>query len=228
MPFKLKTVALFVALTFLTTTCQINFGKKGIKEGTVKYKITYLQSEKDNPIVSLMPSYLNMSFKDNSVRMDVEGWMGIFKSTFIRQYSLGQSVNLLKMMNKKYYYICSGSDDFMGMQSYTDVSITFDDTEKEILDFTCQHARVSANSGSVNFDLYYTTEIDISEPNNQSPFKEIPGVLMEFQIEINGISMFLEAAEVVEAEISDELFQIPAGFEEVPKKTIDDIFSSLI
>jgi hypothetical protein len=132
------------------------------------------------------------------------------------------------MMNKKYYYICSGSTDFMGMQSFNDVSIAFDDAEKEILDFNCKHAKVSADSGSVNFDLYFTTEIDITAPNNQSPFKEIPGVLMEFQIEINGISMFLVAAEVVETSISDELFQIPVGYEEVPKQTIDDIFSSLI
>lgn len=228
MPIKLKIVMLSVAMAFIVASCHINLGKKGIQEGTLKYKITYLQSEKENPIVSLMPGYLQMSFKDNSVRMDVEGWMGIFKSTFIRQYDLNRSVNMLKMMNKKYYYVCSGSTDFMGMQTYNDVSVSFDDEMKKILDFDCKHARVTADSGQLVFDLYYTTDIAIEAPNNQSPFKEIPGVLMEFQIKINGISMYLEAAEIKEVDIPDEEFKIPDNYEEVAKDTIDKIFSGLI
>jgi hypothetical protein len=82
-------------------------GQSGIDEGSVRYKITYLQSEKENPIIGLMPGYLTMQFKNNSVRMDVEGWMGVFKSTFIRQYEQEKSVNLLKMMSKRYYYTCT-------------------------------------------------------------------------------------------------------------------------
>ncbi len=228
MRFSIKLMVVSIVTVVFISSCEIKFGKKGIDEGTIKYKITYLQSETENPIISLMPSYLTMSFKDNSVRMDVEGWMGVFKSTFIRQFNNNQSVNLLKMMNKKYYYICTGSNEFMGMKTYQDLEIVYDDVEKEILDFNCKHATVTANSGTVVFNLYYTTEIEIETPNNQTPFYEIPGVLMEFQIEVNGISMYLEAAEIIEAELSDEIFQIPSDFEKVAKEIIDEIFSSLI
>ncbi len=216
-----------VFVTLLPVSCQLKLGQSGIDEGVVRYKITYLQTEKENPIISLMPGYLTMQFKNNSVRMDVEGWMGVFKSTFIRQYEQEKSVNLLKMMSKRYYYTCTETTQFLGMDTYRSVDVSFDDEVRNILDFKCKHARVSVNNGAETFSVYYTRQIAIEEPNAQTPYFEIPGVLMAFQIEVNGIAMYLEAVEVLEREIPDAVFEIPEGFEEVSKASIDEIFSAL-
>lgn len=223
----LKLLLVIVLAGLLPGACKLKLGQSGIDEGLVRYKITYLQTEKENPIIGLMPAYLTMQFKNNSVRMDVEGWMGVFKSTFIRQYEKQTSINLLKMMSKHYYYVCTETKQFMGMDTYHSVDISFDNEVRNLLGFRCRHANVSVNNGNETFGVYYTRQIAIKEPNAQTPYFEIPGVLMAFQIEVNGISMYLEAVEVIEREISDAVFSIPEGFEEVPKASIDEIFSAL-
>ena len=203
-------------------------GESGISEGTMKYDITYLEDESENPIISLMPSQLDMSFKNSSVIMEVEGWMGIFKSTFIKNEQNSEAITLLKMMNKKYCYRSVGSQGFLGFSAYNNAKIVFDDETKEILDFLCKHAKVTVSDKNLLFDIYYTDEIKIDKPNEFTPFEEVPGVLMEFQIEINGIPMYLIASEVIETDIPDNIFQVPNGFEDVKREELDKIFSSII
>ena len=79
----------------------------------MKYDITYLEDENENPIISLMPSQLDMSFKNNSVQMEVEGWMGVFKSSFKKNEPKNEAITLLKMMNKKYCYRSDNKHGFL-------------------------------------------------------------------------------------------------------------------
>ncbi len=226
---KLSKIAINIIITILIfQSCHLNMGESGISEGTMKYDITYLEDESENPIISLMPSQLDMSFKNSSVIMEVEGWMGIFKSTFIKNEQNSEAITLLKMMNKKYCYRSVGSQGFLGFSAYNNAKIVFDDETKEILDFLCKHAKVTVSDKNLLFDIYYTDEIKIDKPNEFTPFEEVPGVLMEFQIEINGIPMYLIASEVIETDIPDNIFQVPNGFEDVKREELDKIFSSII
>lgn len=215
------TIALFQA-------CKIKIGDKAISEGTMKYSITYLDDESKNPIISLMPSHLKMSFKNNSVLMEVEGWMGVFKTSFIKNGADKEAITLLKMLNKKYCYRSYGSKGYLGFDANGEMNIEFDSEVKEILSYSCKHAKVTLPEKNLTYDIYYTDEIGIVNPNEFTPYEKVPGVLMEFQIEINGIPMYLIASEVNEVEISDEIFEVPDDFEDVPREELEKIFSSLI
>jgi len=206
----------------------MHLGQSGIAEGVMKYNITYLVDENENPIVSLMPSNINMSFKENSVILEVEGWMGVFKSSFIKNGEKSEAITLLKMMNKKYCYRSPANQGFLGFSAYNNIEVIFDEEVKEILDFNCKHAKVKLHDCNVKFDIYYTEEIKIENPNDYTPFHMVPGVLMEFQIEINGIPMHLIASEIIEKEIPDKAFEVPADYENVPREQLDKIFSSII
>lgn len=223
-----KIILVFVLSFTILQACNLNIGKSGIAEGTMKYNITYLEDEKDSPIISLMPSSLNMSFKNSSVIMEVEGWMGVFKSSFIKDSKNSEAITLLKMLNKKYYYRSKDDHSFLGFSEYNNAEIEYDDEIKKILNFSCKHAMVLIPSKKLSFDIYYTDEIKIEKPNEYTPFVNVPGVLMEFQIEINGISMYLIASEVVETVISDDVFTVPDDYESVPREELDEIFANLI
>lgn len=225
---KYSILLILLISIFSLQSCQFDNGKEGITEGTMKYNITYLEDESQNPIISLMPSHLKMSFKDNSVIMEVEGWMGVFKSSFIKDYKNSEAITLLKMLNKKYCYRSADDCGFLGFSEYNNAEIKYDTVVKTILDFSCKHAKVVIPEKDLSFDIYYTDEIKIEKPNEFTPFEEIPGVLMEFQIEINGIPMHLNASEVIETEISDDVFVVPDDYEDVPREELDNIFSNLI
>ncbi|HAM98413.1 MAG TPA: hypothetical protein DCQ26_07355 [Marinilabiliales bacterium] len=223
-----KIIAFAVFFAFILLACELRFGKKGIKEGKIIYGIEYMQEESENPLISLMPSTLEMVFKDNTVKMEVQGWMGVFKSSFIRHYPQEQSITVFKMMNKKYYYKSVGGTDFMGMSSYPNMKIHFDDKEKKIIEFNCKHVSVEIPEKSLNFDVYYTNDIRIESPNSLTPFHEIPGVMMEFQIEIHGIPMRLLAKEIIDLDVQEDVFNVPEGYMEVTKDTVDELIKELI
>lgn len=218
-------IILIVVLSF--SACK-DLADTGIDEGVMKYKITYLEDKTKNPLIALLPSYLEMHFKDNSVLLCVEGWMGIFESSFIKDGKTGELTTTLKMMNKKYYYKSSEQTGYLGDTKYTNLEIEFDDLTKEIINFECKHAKVNVPSENLTFDLYYTEDISIKEPNLNTVFEDIPGVLMEFNMDMNGIPMHLIATELNESDISESFFSVPDGYKEVEKQEIDTILSSLM
>jgi GLPGLI family protein len=219
-------VSLFVIISLLHS-CDIDInGSKGITEGIIKYKITYLADENTNPVISLMPSFMNMSFKDNSVVMVVEGWMGIFKSTFIKNDK--NAITLLKILNKKYCYKSDKSGGFIGFSNLKNLEIKYDNETKKILDFECNHAIVNVVNTDISFDIYYTKDIDIDNPNKFTPFIDVPGVLMDFQIEVNGIPMHLSASEIIEKDIPDDVFKVPDDYDIVTEEELKNIFSEII
>ncbi len=223
-----KSKLILILSVFVFQSCRFPIGKKPISQGIMKYNITYLEDENQNPIISLMPSFLDMKFKNNSVAMEVEGWMGVFKTSFIKVGKSDESITLLKMLNKKYCYRSDSSDGFLGFNDYHDPVIEFDDSVKEILNYTCKHAKVTIPDRNLTFNVFYTMDINIEHPNDYTPFAKIPGVLMEFQIEINKIPMYLIASEIIESDIPDEVFEIPSDYEIVPKEELEKIFASLI
>lgn len=222
----IKFIVVVLSIVLVASCARIT--KHKVDEGIMKYEITYLEDKANNPLISLLPSCLDMYFKDNSVLLNVEGWMGIFQSAFIKQASTGDFITMLKIMNKKYYYKSDSVEGFMGDTKYLNLKITFDDEIKEILTYKCQHAVVYVPANGVTFDVYYTTDIYVDSPNKNTVFEEIPGVLMEFQVEMKGIPMHLKAIELTEGKVNDEVFCIPEGYKEVDKQEVDTIFTSIM
>ncbi|MBO7432309.1 MAG: hypothetical protein J6U13_01005 [Salinivirgaceae bacterium] len=213
-------VALFVCM--LSVSCSHSNRGTRTKEGSIKFRITYLKSEKEYPIIGLLPSTLQMRFKDGKVILDLEGWLGIFKSSFIKDEK--QNVfTLLKILNKRYLYVSNAGESYYGISINPDIDIAFDDQTKDILGFDCQHALVTLPD-STNFDIYYTSDIKVGNPTVNTPLDKIPGMLLEFNLEMNGIPMRLEAIEFHNEKIPDSAFEIPEGFEKVDRAQMDDIF----
>lgn len=210
------------------SACDVKLGKNEITEGIIRYKIDYLQEETENPIISLMPSHLDMIFKDNSVMMEAEGYLGLFKTSFIKQSDKLQTVTVIKMMNKKYYVLNDKNSDFMGMNAFDSIEVAFDDQIKRILTYDCSHCLVTVPKKNLSFDVFYTQQIKIDNPNAKTPFHSIPGVMLQFQIEANGIPMHLTASEFIESEITEKMFDIPSGYQQVTQDTIDNLFLELI
>lgn len=208
-------------------SCSIKHKTKGISEGEIKYKITYLQDASENPLIGLMPTELNMVFKQNNVSMSVEGWMGIFKSSFIKRNQNADVITLLKIMNKKVYCQSNTSTGLLGVDNFSNMSLSFDNSSREILDFKCSHAVALIPERNMKFDIYYTQDIQIDQPNSNTPFDKIPGVLMQFQMEMDGIPMQLVADRLTKYEVPENIFDIPDGYQEISTDQMDEIFKSL-
>lgn len=223
------TILLFILITLITSCGNYNTSGK-IEEGVIKYDIKYFQSEAENPIISLLPTSMTYKFKDDNISQRIEGWMGIFHMAAISIPKKDENTALLKILNKKYLYqslITNGKS--FGYDEMPGMKITLvNDSIKTIAGYKCHKAIVSfSDTTKTPFDIFYTNDIELKNPNRNNPFREIDGVLLQYQMCFQNIRMLLAAKKIEGIEIPDEAFEVPDGYEtvnrEIMQKTINDL-----
>lgn len=214
-----------VCACIIISGCNKGSQHSDIDEGSIKFKITYLKSEQESPIIALLPSTIMMRFKNDKVLLEMQGWLGIFRSSFIKNDD-NNAYTLLKILNQKYLYVSEPNEGYYGMRKVDNMKIDFDNQTKDIIGFDCKHANITI-SDSCKFDVYYTDDIKIKNATANTPLDKIPGMLMEFQLEMNGIPMHLEAIEFLNEEVPESSFEIPEDYKRIERSQMDEIFNSI-
>lgn len=217
---------LLVYLPFLFyTSCTKS--EKVVDEGIIKYEIDYMDYDKNNILLNIMPEKMTVKFQDDNTRLEIESIYGVFKFAQISNKGEGENITLLKIMDKKYKYeqdIDSIAAAFAGMRN-----LTYNKTPetKEIAGYPCQKAMVhmKRQGEKMTFPIYSTDEIFINQPNKNNPFSELNEVLMEFQLTLNDMRMRLKAKEVSNYDIKASDFKVPSDYKKVTKEEMQEIIS---
>lgn len=215
---------LFVVFSY---SCDVASFSGKLDEGTVEYDIVYLQDEKENPLISLLPTTMTLKFKDNVSIQKIEGWMGIFQMAGIANRDEDISIALMKIMNEKYYYETTLNGPSFGFDPMPDIKIVETDSTKTVAGYKCKKAEVYL-ADTLAFSIFYTTEIELEKPNIHNPFTMVEGVLMEYQYSFQNIPMRLIATKVIKEDVSDDEFLIPDGFTKVAKEKMQETISNLM
>ncbi|MDP6908648.1 MAG: DUF4412 domain-containing protein [Flavobacteriales bacterium] len=201
---------------------------KVISEGKIVYSLDYPKFEEDNIFTSMFPQEMSFKFKDNNTKNELKTKMAIFSTSLLANNAEKTVTHLVRIANK-YSGVVLDSAEIM--EEYgrkpDDMVITPTDSVKEICGYTCKHARVTfTNDSTNNFDIFYTTEIGIDEPNWCTPFHELNGVLMEATVNKFNLDMHMIATSVVEEEYTAEEFVVTQEFEPITVQEMADIFQS--
>jgi hypothetical protein len=78
-----------------------------------------------------------------------------------------------------------------------------------------------------NFELYYTSDISIKEPNWSLPFTGVDGVLMEYEMKRNGVIMKLTATSVTKTDVEDDVFSVPEEYKNVTIEFMEEELDKL-
>jgi hypothetical protein len=202
-----------IAFAFHFFSCNEDSTIQIITEGEIKYRIEYLDDEKVNSLIPLLPSEMTTSFKCSASRTMIEGLFGTFKLIYILNQPKNTNYTLLQILDKKYVYQSSINEMAFGYQDMKKVRIIYSDKVKNIAGYRCKHATaVFQNGTNDTAEIYYTNDIGLINANRNNPFKEIEGVLMEFSVNLVEINMKFTAKKVIGKKIDDRLFDLPAGF----------------
>ncbi len=225
---SIKLLGLFIFIIFSFNGCKGVFNSKS-SEGVIHYELVYLQSEDENPIISLLPTEMDVEFKDDNTHQKVEGWMGIFYMGGIYNAKTNRKTALLKIMGQKYQHFEDGNKqvDF-GFDPYEGMKLKETNEEKVVAGIKCKKVHVSFPDKDEDFDIYYTNDIEMTNPNWNNPFHSIKGVLLEYQIKMFGIKTRITAKSVEYIEIPDEDFAIPDGFKEVSREEMEEVINKLM
>lgn len=229
MNLKKKNISAFFVLLIAITgfSCTEIFTGGKINEGSIVYNITYLDDEKDNPLIALLPKTMTTKFKDNNTISTIEGFFQTFKLVYLSNYDEGINYSLLRILDKKYVYEFDTAQAPAGYEGMLDMEIELLDEQIEIAGFKCNTAKAFCPTLSDEpLIIYYTNQIKIAAPNSNNPFKQIDGVLMGFQVKLAGINMKFLAKEVVKEEIDESEFVMPDGYTQVSKSELEEILKS--
>ena len=229
MKFKsVKFLGLFVLIIFYFSGCKNAFHSKQT-EGIIHYELKYLQSEDKNPIISLLPTEMDVEFKNGFSHQKVEGWMGIFYMGGIFNPKSKRKTALLKIMGQKYQYFVEGDKQVnFGFDPYDGMKFEKTNSKKEIAGMQCKKIKVIFPDTSKNFDIFYTKDIEIPNPNWNNPFHSVNGVLLEYQITMFGIKTRITAKSIEYVKVPDEDFAIPEGYKEVSKEDMEEVINKLM
>ena len=198
---------------------------RNIKEGMIEFKITYPETEAGDLMAGILPHEMVLKFKDNKTAGELSAGMGVFKTALIANPVTKVVTQLLKIMNKKYALVLDSNEITNLYSELPEMKIHFVDETKEIAGYKCNKAIVTFKDNiKEEFSIYYTNDIGISNSNWPTPFHEISGVLLEYQVRKYNYEMRLTAVKVTKAKIEDSVFDIPPDYEEISQEDMDKIF----
>lgn len=203
-------------------------GTDKVREGKIVYKLSYPQFEEDNIFTSMFPREMTFMFKDNNTKNELKTSMAVFSTSLLANAKEKKVTHLVRIANK---YSGLEMDSVEIMEEYgkkpDNMVITPTDSTKEIAGYLCHHARVTfENDSAKDFDIFYTYDIGIEDPNWCTPFYEIKGVLMEAKVNKFNIDMHMIATAVVAEEYPEEEFIVTQEYQPITVQEMADIFQS--
>lgn len=225
-------ICFYFLLIFLLTFsgCSDFKSKKEFNEGTIEYSIQTQDETQSSFNSSLLPNKITVKFRDNNTSNKVEGLSGAVTLTYINNIDDKNGIILVKFLNKKLFFeepLTSGniSSTYSGMPN-----ITIKETNDTITyqGYKCKKAIASFNdSSNYSFEILYTNDIKIANPNANTPFESINGVMLMFKVKLYKHIMSITATTIKREHIPKDNFSIPSEYVRVSKKTIEDFLSLL-
>lgn len=218
-----------VLVTLVFSSCDGIRDKRA--QGVITYKLTYPKMDKSSFMVDFMPTTMKMKFHADKYITTLSAGMGMFKTSFIFDQSEKSFSQLVKLIDKKYVFRLQQKEVETMLGKMPTFTVEHSDEVKTIAGYKCNKAIITVNDGSNDaFSVFYTDEIHIQSPNWCTQFKDIEGVMLEYQYEKYGVCTRLSAESVVFEKVEDAVFEIPENYvfvkQEVMDKEMEDIFNS--
>lgn len=227
----MHTRAIFRFTSFLILVIVLSYGcgspngGNGISEGVIEYDAEPV--DKAHPMADLAPTKMTVRFKDNKSCVDLSAGMGLFSTSFISDPETRTMTQLVKLLNKKYAHVFDSIELRKENEKTPKMAIQKTNETKMIAKYKCRKARVTFPGTDLpGFDIYYTTDINIQNPNWSNPFSEIEGVLLEYQMTRHGMEMHFTAKAVNPIEVDDAVFEVPEDYKVIGKPELDDLFNA--
>lgn len=215
-------------LLLLISGCSDSGNKKKFNEGTIEYLVEYGGDNPSKTNLNLLPNKFTIKFRDNNTSNRIEGLSGNVNLTFIKNIEADNLIILVNIWNKKLYYQDTLSKEKLPNAYAGMPEISIEKTSETVTykGYNCKKAIAHyKDSTDYSFEILYTNDINIANPNANTPFEPIDGVMLKFSIKLRKYTMNISASSIKSEDIPMSEFLAPSDYEKVPKRTIEDLIS---
>lgn len=221
--------ALFlVSISLGITSCG---SEESPSQGEIEFDILYPYYQGSGLMASMLPDKMSMVFKDGVYKTEVSRG-SIFKSSFIIDCNKKTVTNLFQFGTRKYYAVMNEKAVKKMLASEPKAQYLESNDGDSLAGFLCKKTVAYYEElEQPDVAIYSTTDINIPNSNWWTPFHEIDGVLLEYEIERYDFRMRFSATKFTSREVEDSEFDIPSNYKKVSiekiEKELKEVFGSL-
>ena len=197
-------------------------------EGVITYKISYPDSKFTESQMAMFPKLMSVMIKGSKSKTEMITGMG--NQTEINDYTEKSKVSLLDMMGQKYAIKETAADIQKEMEKEPPATVEVTNETKNIAGYLSKKAIVTTNQDGEKtaYEVWFTEELGSKDVNFDNPiYKDINGVLMEFQMKTPQISMKFTVSSVEKKNVSAKEFEIPSDYKLTTKEELKSKFGGM-
>jgi GLPGLI family protein len=195
-------------------------------KGVVTYKITISGSGVTDEMKNYMPKTMTLSVKGNKSRSEMVMMGG--KTVSISDGDTKTSIVLMDMMGQKIAVNSTTEEINAELEKGPKTSVKVTGETKDILGYTCKKAIISFEGEDTEVIVFYTEELGTKALNFDNPqFKDIDGLMLEFEIPEEQFNMQFTAVTVEKTNVDDSQFTIPEGYQIKTKEEMKGMFGGM-
>ncbi|MBW6478950.1 MAG: DUF4412 domain-containing protein [Bacteroidales bacterium] len=167
--------------------------------GRITYNITYPGSNIDLAELQELPDKAVITTRNDQVRTELSGENAGLSQVKISDGNTGEVSTMLEIMNEKYVITRSTPEIQTALRNMPQPEFEYTGQTREILGYTCNHAiaRIVDENGDIfESDIWYTEEITGNAFNFDSPYNEISGLMLEYEMRVGPLNIRYEASSV--------------------------------
>ncbi|MEO8711214.1 MAG: hypothetical protein ABI405_03770 [Parafilimonas sp.] len=185
----MKKIILIPAAFFLSVLLYAQ-SPKIISDCTISFSVSS-STNSDQKDLGVKIIYL----RGKDIRVDFIS--NLFTQTTFYNSNTGNAAILKKAGQSKYISNYTGDEWKKQNEMYNGISISFTGITKKILDYECKQALLTLKNGNI-YTVYYTPALMPSVTENPFEFKDVPGLILEYQSSINENEKVIYTAEKID------------------------------
>lgn len=201
---------------------------RSIDQGEIHYNVEYTGAKTLLP-KELMPRNLVITFKNDNIFYELLAPFGNSGICFTSNPSKKVYDTYLSLFTIKYYYAAEPGEINPGFEAMSGMEIRHTSRTAVICGLNCKNAEVTlpADRNKI-YNIWYTNDIPIKDPNASNPFCEIDGVLMNFFFLIGNSEFHFEAQNIYMKNISDNVFDRKEKYTKVSREELNKFLSRMV
>lgn len=192
-----------------------------LEQGQIIYDISYPYLDSNDIGLNLLPSEMTLTFRGDQYSTESIGGMGLFAAGFISNNKEKTMDYFMKIISAKYVSRFTGKGIKRFHNDFPSYRLVELDSTRTIAGTECNATQVLFYNNVVSdYIIWHTQQIQLKNSNWCSPFPAIPGVLMEYQVQQQGLVLKLKAKTIEADSVSLDHFKVPLDFKIVSNQAL--------
>jgi hypothetical protein len=224
--FRSPLIPLLFLVTLLVSACRPDHGLPETMEAHyMKYQISYLESMAGDVPTRILPGTMDSWYTDYFVVTRIQGFFSQFSLIQIADLRHKRVSTLLEIFGTKVYHRAERGELPAGIIAPAELEIQ--STGEQTVIGGLHSEQVKIDTGTETYDMYYTRDFSVREPNLSTPYGSINHPLSDFRIQLSYLKMRLTCTMYETRVIDSDIFTVPDDYKPVSRSVMEEIINSL-